>query len=1318
MADHSYSSDLSGLRDELLGGLRELRKDVHKESEKVGRAIGDGYEDGYEDSVEVVRKSKEELLDELSSYKTEAEKILRNLPKTMQKSLQAFNFNGLQTAIRKLKRRLNDVQDVYNELQEIGEPVDTSWMDEMIQKAGNLASSFEKQIDVSDKVVEATKKQKKATAEQTKETEKAAAAQEKLNKAQQKGVHGTKTKATSSDKKTSTTDTDRLLKGTNFDSLLKELNILKQDRAAIKAELGKFASLVSEYIRLGDAKEDVSDIEAQVKQQRNDILHMIKGAGSVKVEKDRVYEDFYQHMKGILIGYTEDTKKEFGGKEEWKAVINRFRGVLSSDIRNPKVLMADELYQELLEIFPHLFDAETTNEHDQLIAILEVLQKARDEHANKSKTTSMPLPNEAIQDVFVQLTESIHVIGANSREVRKELEAATKQEEALAMAAESAEKSISKQATSANNVKNSIGDIEGGAAEAIAIAAEHMDKAVGNIRDASQNTNVDLFSDAVSNGDILKGLEATIDHIVGSGNFQLLSSVIQGDKATISIQDKDTGSTINYVYRLVDGFLQLDENASRFKQTYQQIDIAHEIEKANASVSKLEKSLHGAKLDGLEELKKAANSIANSSDLEKFNKMLDVAKINASALASEYSTTMNSFASMQNKMAMHEGQVEKLKANLSALGDVDGAKQAAEAIDRMTAAAEKFKSATSQAEQKAFFKEYQDAETDYNKYYTKAQGIKKQTDAENKQIKQYYNEILNTVNKINALDVEITGLKEKNTTGLFTGLINQLQQEKDTLISKVSTIAQEVSDKFGGVLGSNKYSLSGARFFSDVDTSNINNFLNSVRAQSELTEQDIQELANAFTQSQKNGVEAANQIYTAWVQVQQISQQMQQFGDTFGFNTNNADYQGLDGAINAYNQLFAQLSQKDFTDWTAEETAGLQKLSEEIVKYSNILTSAMQKEAQYFSGKTKYSQDTTMSNMAQSTTEDTKQLLEVQKKLEQAARSFAKESGAGDAFVTKFTQGADGIAKLDFSVFDTATNSLRNFRMEMGSVSEGMYVTETTVSKSIANIQAAQQQIQSIGTLINRLDVSGINVNPETATGKVSELLNLLQRLKTETARGDSADQTYLTKLTNEAKLCAAEIAKSEKQMIQMQDAVANGSAQNLGKVDLNGNAYVQMVDKINEFATAQHAASVEIGAFDEKTGKLSFTLNSASGVASTFQASMDGLSGQVTVQQSGVTKLTTSWDRFKSSLSQTGKHLATALVGTNVFYKALAEVKKGIGYVKEIDLALTELKKVTDETEESYKKFLNTAVGTAGEIGSTVSDFTEATANFARLNI
>jgi hypothetical protein len=48
----------------------------------------------------------------------------------------------------------------------------------------------------------------------------------------------------------------------------------------------------------------------------------------------------------------------------------------------------------------------------------------------------------------------------------------------------------------------------------------------------------------------------------------------------------------------------------------------------------------------------------------------------------------------------------------------------------------------------------------------------------------------------------------------------------------------------------------------------------------------------------------------------------------------------------------------------------------------------------------------------------------------------------------------------------------------------------------------------------------------------------------------------------------------------------------------------------------------------------------------------------------------------------------------------------------------LTELKKVTDETEESYDRFLNTASKTADKVGSTIKEIVSSTADWARLNI
>lgn len=53
---------------------------------------------------------------------------------------------------------------------------------------------------------------------------------------------------------------------------------------------------------------------------------------------------------------------------------------------------------------------------------------------------------------------------------------------------------------------------------------------------------------------------------------------------------------------------------------------------------------------------------------------------------------------------------------------------------------------------------------------------------------------------------------------------------------------------------------------------------------------------------------------------------------------------------------------------------------------------------------------------------------------------------------------------------------------------------------------------------------------------------------------------------------------------------------------------------------------------------------------------------------------------------------------------------------VKEVDVAMTELKKVTDETAATYDRFLSNAGTRAQTIGATVSDVVQATAEFARL--
>lgn len=65
------------------------------------------------------------------------------------------------------------------------------------------------------------------------------------------------------------------------------------------------------------------------------------------------------------------------------------------------------------------------------------------------------------------------------------------------------------------------------------------------------------------------------------------------------------------------------------------------------------------------------------------------------------------------------------------------------------------------------------------------------------------------------------------------------------------------------------------------------------------------------------------------------------------------------------------------------------------------------------------------------------------------------------------------------------------------------------------------------------------------------------------------------------------------------------------------------------------------------------------------------------------------------------------------LLYRSMREMVK---YVVDIDTAMTELKKVTDETSSTYTAFLDDATVRAKKLGATIADTVNASADFARL--
>lgn len=86
--------------------------------------------------------------------------------------------------------------------------------------------------------------------------------------------------------------------------------------------------------------------------------------------------------------------------------------------------------------------------------------------------------------------------------------------------------------------------------------------------------------------------------------------------------------------------------------------------------------------------------------------------------------------------------------------------------------------------------------------------------------------------------------------------------------------------------------------------------------------------------------------------------------------------------------------------------------------------------------------------------------------------------------------------------------------------------------------------------------------------------------------------------------------------------------------------------------------------------------------------------------------------DRLKGLAEKFGAWLSVS----QLIMMAIRSVKQMVSAVRDVDKAMTELKKVTDETSTAYNRFLDNATSRAKRIGASLADVVNASADFARL--
>lgn len=137
---------------------------------------------------------------------------------------------------------------------------------------------------------------------------------------------------------------------------------------------------------------------------------------------------------------------------------------------------------------------------------------------------------------------------------------------------------------------------------------------------------------------------------------------------------------------------------------------------------------------------------------------------------------------------------------------------------------------------------------------------------------------------------------------------------------------------------------------------------------------------------------------------------------------------------------------------------------------------------------------------------------------------------------------------------------------------------------------------------------------------------------------------------------------------------------------------------------------------FNEATQTATYILEGANNSIKEMSISYEALTGSLVKGEKKQIATFSNMEKFIQGIKAKWVEVARYMASFASLYRVFGEMRRGVQYIREIDSALTELKKVTNETDATYKKFLNTMASSASIVGSTVTELTQSAADWRRL--
>lgn len=270
-----------------------------------------------------------------------------------------------------------------------------------------------------------------------------------------------------------------------------------------------------------------------------------------------------------------------------------------------------------------------------------------------------------------------------------------------------------------------------------------------------------------------------------------------------------------------------------------------------------------------------------------------------------------------------------------------------------------------------------------------------------------------------------------------------------------------------------------------------------------------------------------------------------------------------------------------------------------------------------------------------------------------------------------------------YSLMAKAESAMASAQTKLNSQDPGLTFEDGYDSKSL---QGAISEVKELTTSFNNGEISAL------------ELVEAMSKLRYETSRYSNA---------------VANASNAEKEM----EADAKQRASSLKRVQAAIDANVAAQKRFSAAAHGETAGDyTNLQQLEIKLRDIKARLDSGTGSAERLNQELDEL---LRSQRESISVITTSGQNRLSFIDKMTKGLdkyASWFTLSSVFMEAWQIMRRLITVAIELDTAMTELKKVTEETDATYREFLDNASVRAKKVGASLVDVVSATADFARL--